>query len=200
MKARFKIWEGAALAALCITLLSACWAQGRQAELEANVIRLHVVADSDAPEEQALKLRVRDAVLDYLEPRLADVTERAEARERLLSDLDAIADAAASASEGRTVQVSLGPAAYPLTSFEGGTLPAGTYESLRVILGKGEGHNWWGLLFPQLALPAAEGGTMRETMALDSFSLVSDREGYEIRFRVVELWGEAKNWLGNRLR
>ena len=200
MKARFKIWEGAALAALCVTLLSACWAQGRQAELEANVIRLHVVAVSDAQEEQALKLRVRDAVLDYLEPRLADVTERDEARERLLSDLDAIADAAASASEGRTVQVSLGPAAYPLTSFEGGTLPAGTYESLRVILGKGEGHNWWGLLFPQLALPAAEGGTMREAVALDSFSLVSDREGYEIRFRVVELWGEAKNWLGNRLR
>ena len=200
MKSHFKIWESAALTALCLTLLAACWAQGRQSELGDNLIRLHVVAASDAPEEQALKLRVRDAVLDYLEPRLADVTERDAARERLEADLDGIANTAASASEGRPVRVILGPASYPSTSFEGGTLPAGTYESLRVILGEGEGHNWWGLLFPQLALPAADGGSMRETLALDSFALVTDREGYEIRFRVVELWGEAKNWLGNRLQ
>ena len=199
MKHSLKLWEGAALGALCLTLLAACWAQGRQTELEGNLIRLHVIAASDAPEEQALKLRVRDAVLDCLTPVLDGVTEREEAETRLTAALDAVAAAAGTAAEGRPVRVLLGPAAYPATSFPGGTLPAGRYESLRVILGEGEGHNWWGLLFPQLALPAAEGG-LRETMALDSFRLLTDQEGYEIRFRVLELWAEMKNRLGNRLQ
>lgn len=199
MNTQLKIWEGAALGALCLTLLAACWAQERQTELEDNLIRLHVIAVSDAPEEQALKLRVRDAVLACLAPMLDGVTEREEAEERLTAHLDGIAAAAEEASEGRTVRVLIGPAAYPATSFPGGTLPAGRYESLRVILGEGEGHNWWGLLFPQLALPAAEGG-MQETMALDSFRLLTDQEGYEIRFRVLELWAEMKNRLGNRLQ
>ena len=199
MNTQLKIWEGAALGALCLTLLAACWAQGRQTELEDNLIRLHVIAASDAPEEQALKLRVRDAVLACLAPMLDGVTEREEAEERLTANLDGIAAAAEEASEGRTVRVLLGPAAYPATSFRGGTLPAGRYESLRVILGEGEGHKWWGLLFPQLALPAAEGG-MQETMALDSFRLLTDQEGYEVRFRVLELWADMKNRFGNRLQ
>ena len=199
MKYSLKLWEGAALGALCLTLLAACWAQGRQTELEGNLIRLHVIAASDAPEEQALKLRVRDAVLACLTPMLEGVTEREEAEERLTAHLDGIAAAAEEAAEGRAVRVLLGEAPYPATSFPGGTLPAGHYESLRVILGEGEGHNWWGLLFPQLALPAAEGG-VKETMALDSFRLLTDQEGYEIRFRVLELWAEMKNRVGNRLQ
>ncbi len=199
MNTQLKIWESAALGALCLTLLAACWAQGRQTELEGNLIRLHVIAVSDAPEEQALKLRVRDAVLACLAPMLDGVTEREEAEERLTANLDGIAAAAEEASEGRAVRVLLSEAPYPATSFPGGTLPAGRYESLRVILGEGEGHNWWGLLFPQLALPAAEGG-MQETMALDSFRLLTDQEGYEIRFRVLELWADMKNRLGNRLQ
>ena len=199
MNTHLKIWESAALGALCLTLLAACWAQGRQTELEGNLIRLHVIAASDAPEEQALKLRVRDAVLACLTPMLDGVTEREEAEERLTANLDGIAAAAEEAAEGRAVRVLLGEAPYPATSFPGGTLPAGRYESLRVILGEGEGHNWWGLLFPQLALPAAEGG-VKETMALDSFRLLTDQEGYEIRFRVLELWAEMKNRRGNRLQ
>ena len=199
MKHSLKLWEGAALWALCLALLAACPARGRQTEPERNLIRLHVIAASDAPEEQALKLEVRDAVLAYLSPVLEGVTERAEAEARLRAHLDGLAAAAERAAEGRPVRVLLGETRYPAASFPGGTLPAGRYESLRVVLGEGEGHNWWGLLFPQLALPAAEGG-LRETMALDSFRLLTDQEGYEIRFRVPEILAELQNRLGNRLQ
>ncbi len=187
MDKHLHLWEKAALCALCLTLLLACRVQGERAALASDVLRLHVIAASDAPEEQAQKLLVRDAVLDSLAPLLTDVRDRAEAEERLFTALPAIAEAAASAAGGREVTVTLGPTDYPTRSAEGVTLPAGRYESLRVRLGAGEGHNWWGLVFPQFSLPAvrADGG---ETIAAGDFRLLTEGEGAEFRFFLLELW------------
>ena len=110
---RFRTWETAALIALCLTLLWGCWAQGRQNDIAAGLVRLHVLAVSDAPEEQAVKLRVRDAVLECLAPRLADVHDADEAGAVLASSLDLIRTAAESAAGGRAVRVSLGEERYP---------------------------------------------------------------------------------------
>ena len=82
-KKRFRLWETAALLALSITLCIGAWAQGRQAEIGGSLVRLHVLAASDEPAEQALKLRVRDAVLDYLRPVLAEVSDAEAACELL---------------------------------------------------------------------------------------------------------------------
>ena len=95
MDKRFKIWETAALFALCVTLLGGVWAQGRQSELSGKLLRLHVIAASDEPEEQALKLRVRDAVLDYLSPLLAGAADRDAARAILACELENVRSAAA---------------------------------------------------------------------------------------------------------
>ena len=129
-----RAWELALLAALCLTLCAGLWAQKKQGELASQVVRLHVLAVDDSEEEQALKLRVRDAVLAYLSPALAGVNDRDEARQLLAGRLREIAEAAADAAEGRKVSVSLGPESYPLRRYEGFVLPAGTYESLRVVL------------------------------------------------------------------
>ncbi len=183
-------WEAAALLALCLTLCAGAWAQGRQEAIRQGLVRLHVVAVSDAPEEQALKLRVRDAVLDYLGPVMAEAGDAEEAKKRLLAELDAVADVAAAAAEGRTVRVSLGRESYPTRVYETFRLPAGNYESLRVVLGQGEGQNWWCVVFPPLCLSAAESETMQSAMSREDFALISGQEGYALRFRVVELWGE----------
>lgn len=184
------IWEKAALLALSLTLLTACWAQGERKALRQGTLRLHVLAASDEAEEQAVKLRVRDVVLDYVNQCLNGIRDRKEAEERLFEDLEGVARAAAEAAGGRRVTVTLGPADYPTRRSESGSLPAGRYESLRVILGEGEGQNWWGLIFPQLALPAAQTG------AVESIALLMEPEGCEIRFFVLEVW----DWLVNRLR
>lgn len=181
-------WEAAALTALCLVLLTGVWAQGRQEAIRSNLVRLHVVAVSDEEAEQALKLRVRDAVLAYVSPRLEGAADAAEARQRLEGDLGGIARAAAEAAEGRTVQVSLGKEAYPTRAYRGFTLPAGTYESLRVVLGEGEGHNWWCVVFPPLCLSAAE-EPLQSVMSPGDAALITGQEGYELRFKVVELWG-----------
>lgn len=189
-------WETAALLALCLTLLWGTWAGARQRRLAAGLLRLHVIAVSDDEAEQRLKLRVRDAVLDYLRPRLSEASDPAEARAILLGELEGVAAAAASAAEGRPVTVSLGPEDYPARSYGGFTLPAGRYESLRVSLGEGRGRNWWCVVFPTLCLDAARPEELRRTLAPADYALVTRGEGYELRFWLVELWGELRNALG----
>ena len=190
-----RAWEVALLMALCLTLCVGLWAQKKQSELAAQVVRLHVLAVDDTDAEQALKLRVRDAVLAYLTPALEGVTDRDEARGILAEHMQGIAEAAADAAEGRKVSVSLGPESYPLRRYEGFVLPAGTYESLRVVLGEGAGHNWWCVVFPPLCLSAADADRVQSVMKPDDFALITEEDGYELRFRIVELWGELQRWL-----
>ncbi|MBO5556614.1 MAG: stage II sporulation protein R, partial [Oscillospiraceae bacterium] len=101
-----------------------------------------------------------------------------------------------SAAEGRQVRVRLGPEPYPTRRYAAFTLPAGTYESLQVILGEGQGHNWWCVVFPPLCLTAAEAEPVQSVMSPGDFALVSGQEGYELRFRLVELWGALTARLG----
>ncbi len=189
---RFRPWETAALLALCLTLLSGAWAEARQRSIASELLRLHVIAASDAEEEQAVKLRVRDAVLDYLRPRLSGAADAKEAREILRAELAGAAEAAAGASGGREVTLRLGQEDYPARVYGGFTLPAGRYESLRVVLGPGQGHNWWCVVFPTLCLEAAETEELRSVMSREDYALVSGEEGYRLRFWLVEAWGELR--------
>ena len=194
-KQRFRTWETAALLALCVTLLWGTWAQARQRHIAAGLVRLHVIAVSDEEAEQALKLRVRDAVLAYLRPRLAGAADAQEAREILTKELNGVAAAAEQASEGRPVNVELGPEAYPLRRYGGFSLPAGRYESLRVTIGAGQGHNWWCVVFPTFCLDAAEGESLRQSLGEEDYAIVAGEGEYELRFWLVELWGEWMNAL-----
>jgi len=189
------IWELAGLVTLCFLLLSGVWAEGRQTSIAGSLVRLHVLAVSDAPEEQAVKLRVRDAVLSLLAPKLAGVQNADEAGEVLADSLPLIRAAAEQAAEGRPVRVSLGEERYPTRNYAGFSLPAGRYRSLRVVLGEGQGHNWWCVVFPPVCLSAAEKETMQPVMNPDDYALITREDGWEIRFRIVELWGELLNSL-----
>ena len=98
------IWELSGLIALCAVLLSGLWAEGRQASIAGSLVRLHVLAVSDAPEEQAIKLQVRDAVLACIAPRLKDVQGAKEAGTVLAKNLPLIREAAEQAAQGRQQQ------------------------------------------------------------------------------------------------
>ena len=192
---RLKIWECAALTALSIALLAGTWAQARQNSISSELLRLHVIAVSDDEREQEIKLRVRDAVLLYLRPLLKDADSPDAAKKIICGNMKEIASAAQTAAEGRKVRVSFGKEAYPTRQYQGFTLPAGNYESLRIVLGEGKGHNWWCIVFPPLCLDAAQACQVQSVMSRDDYNIVSDSEGYELRFRIVELWGEIVNRL-----
>ena len=112
-----------------------------------GVIRLHVLADSDSEEEQALKLKVRDAILSGMGEEINSQSTREDAESFLNENLDRISTLAQEtiASEGydHDVTVTLCREYYPTREYEGMRLPAGEYLSLRVIIGSGEGQNWW---------------------------------------------------------
>lgn len=192
---KLRPWELAMLLALCFTLLCGTWAQGRQQVLAGKLVRLHVIADSDEDAAQAVKLQVRDAVLAYLEPQLADVTDIDAAQDIIAANLNGIAQAARAVTTD-TVTVTLGPERYPTREYETFALPAGEYTSLRVTLGAGEGHNWWCVIFPPLCVESALSDRAIETLSDDDVKLITeDGDGYVLRFRVLELWGKLTELL-----
>lgn len=195
-KSGMKIWEISLLLALCFSLCLGTWAQAKQSSLSSSLVRLHVIAVSDDEYEQSLKLRVRDGVLSYISPKLRDVKSAQQAQEIIKNELDGIKAAAESSAEGRSVEVTLSQEYYPTRNYEKFSLPAGKYQSLRVILGEGEGHNWWCVVFPPLCISAAEQEQAVESMSEDMRGIVTEEDGYEYKFRILELWGELMELIG----
>lgn len=189
-KSKLKIWEASLMLALCLSLCLGTWAQARQSSLSSGLVRLHVLAVSDDDTEQSIKFRVRDSVLEYISPLLENVDDPKEAQAVIASELEGIKAAALEVSEGRAVTVTLTEEYYPTRSYGEFSLPAGRYESLRVILGEGKGHNWWCVVFPPLCISAAESGKAVDALDDADKGLVTEDGGYRYGFRIVELWGE----------
>ena len=194
MKRHMKRIGWVALTVACIWLWGIVTDSG---DLRENLLRLHVVGASNSQEDQAVKLQVRDAVLGSLEEGLRDMTDPQEAWDyvsRMLPQVEAAANRAlAAAGFSETVQVSLTEEAFPTREYDTFSLPAGVYKALRVVIGEGEGKNWWCVVFPQLC--GAEGEFMEtaSTAGLDP-ELAKSLEGeYELRFWVLEKLGELKN-------
>ena len=170
-----------------------------------TVVRLHVLANSDTEEDQALKLMVRDGVLEAAAPLVEGCTTQAEAVEALtahLNDLEAAA-LAVMESEGYSypVTVLLGEEDYPTRTYESCAFPAGTYVSLRVLIGEGEGQNWWCCLFPPLCLSAAtakednEDAFLQVGLTKDQYGIITEtgKTKYKVRFKILEV---LEDWFG----
>ena len=196
-KNRLYPFEVALLLALCTALLVGLRTGARQQALSEKLVRLHVIAASDTAEDQAVKLRVRDAVLAQLEPMLAQAGGIHEASSLLNSQLEKLENTARWISGQEQVRASLGRENYPTRYYEDFSLPAGEYTSLRIELGEARGQNWWCVVYPPLCTGSVT-ETVRETAALNEEELrliTEDGEGYVIRFRLMELWGELVNAL-----
>lgn len=203
-KSHFRYWELALLLALAVTILWGAASLGQQEELGRKVIRLHVIANSDSPEDQALKLRVRDRVLARAQEILEQSADMEQAEQALTAALPELTREAREtlAAEGcaQPVQARLEPAEFPTKDYDGFSLPAGKYLALRVIIGQGAGQNWWCVVFPPLCTVAAcqwQDAGRAAGLEEDDLSLMAEEDaGYELRFRSVELWEMLRQWLG----
>ncbi len=170
-----------------------------------TVVRLHVLANSDTEEDQALKLKVRDGVLEAAAPLVGGCTTQAEAVEALTAHLAELESAALAVIESEgydyPVTVLLGEEDYPTRTYESCAFPAGTYVSLRVLIGSGEGQNWWCCLFPPLCLSAAtakednEDAFIQVGLTKDQYGIITEtgKTKYKVRFKLLEVLEE---WLG----
>ena len=122
-----------------------------------EVLRLHILSNSDSPEDQAVKLLVRDALL----PLFTTAPTYADARAFVLENGKAILtlceQTLLAAGAGYGVQLLLGVCPFPDRTYDGVAFPAGDYDALRIILGQGQGHNWWCVLFPPLCIVTPDG-------------------------------------------
>ena len=170
--------------------------------LNEQIIRLHVVADTDDPVDQEVKLQVRDEVLRLVETIKNGAASKEEALTRLREQLPELQKAANNVlqrlSKHYKAVVTLEEEAFPTRFYDTFSLPAGVYDSLRVTLGRGDGQNWWCVVFPDLCVPAASAeveNTAVEAGFSDSLSKTLTRQdGYEVRFWLLDFFGKLKNY------
>ena len=203
MDKKLKRWEVALMMGLMAAALTGAWLGEEQTALADKVIRLHVIANSDSGADQALKLAVRDRVLEAAEGLYPPDADLEQARAALEENLEALAAAGQAEVEtrgyGYPVTARLERCWFPTKEYGDFALPAGTYEALRVVIGDGAGENWWCVAFPPLCLgaasetvdEAAQAGQCTDGQA----KLIRPEEGYVLKFKCLELLGQLQGWL-----
>ena len=170
--------------------------------LNDEVIRLHVVANSDSQEDLDIKLQVRDAVNDYLGELLANVTSVEEAKAYIQESLPKIQKVANEVLIRCGVEpdavVTFCKETFGTRLYDTFRLPAGLYEALRITIGEGEGQNWWCVAFPTLCVPATSEG-FEDVAAGAGFperlsDALQEQESCSIRFFLLDCMGRLENF------
>lgn len=185
---------------LLITTLAVLPVHG-ESEIYSNVLRLHVIANSDSEDDQNLKLLVRDAVLAEAQILLCDVYDRAKAEETVMQNIEILRSVAERTvldnGYDYPVAIELGEEEYPTKNYESCSFPAGEYTSLRILIGEAAGQNWWCVLFPPLCLSAATDSDAFASVGItdNQYQIITDSEStkYKIRFKILESFSEAIN-------
>ena len=169
--------------------------------LREDLIRLHVVANSDSREDQTIKLHVRDAILAHLQDAMGDIENVQDAKAFISESIPQLRrvanDVLVSCGEEPDAVVTLGEETFDTRYYDTFKLPAGIYESLRITIGEGQGKNWWCVVFPSLCLPATSEGfeAVAAGAGFDEALLgaLEGEQGYEVRFYLLDLLGKLEN-------
>ena len=174
---------------LLTTLIIAAIPTDAEAGIYEDTIRLHILANSDSEEDQELKIKLRDEILEVYGEELSVFESVEEAKETLsekLSEIKEFSDKKISEhGYSYTTEVTLTREWYDTRDYDEFSLPCGYYTSLRVIIGEGEGQNWWCIMFPPLCLDASV-STQKYTESEEM--LISKK--YNVKFKLLELISE----------
>mgnify|MGYP000867893451 FL=1 len=178
-----------------------------QNDMASRIIRFHVVANSDSKSDQALKLKVRDEILKYIQPKLKNCKNIEESRKALMENDDNVLKVARTVinEQGYNYEVksTLSKTNFPIKTYGNITLPQGRYEAYRVIIGKGRGQNWWCVMFPPLCFVDITKGQvsykkteqeMKKVLTPEEYKMVnnnkfdiSDKNNIKVRFKIIEV-------------
>lgn len=198
---KLKRWEAALLAGFAVALFMGAWLDREQAALADSVIRLHVIANSDSRDDQALKLQVRDRILTEAAALYQPGDDLAQVRRSMENNLALLAQAGREVVEEQgydyPVSASLERTWFPTKKYTDFALPAGNYTALRIVVGEGKGENWWCVAFPPLCLGSVS-ETVDEAATAGNFTpgqaalITGESGGYVVKFKAIELWEELK--------
>lgn len=184
-------------------IFSICSFAKTSEEIRSDVLRLHVIANSDSSVDQNLKLRLRDYILEEGEDIFdgsVNVENAVKRIEPKLAELENSAETfVKNAGFDYDVKITLSNEYFTTRTYESVTLPAGKYLALRVVIGSGEGHNWWCVMFPPMCVPAADKKDEIENVFTDKeIKLVESKPKYEPRFKVVEIYEQIRETISER--
>jgi len=170
----------------------------KECEIYNSTVRLHVIANSDSEQDQALKLKVRDVIVNQMSTYNAKTKE--EALEYIDNDKDNLKKIAEECIKSNgfnnTVKIEIGEESYPTREYEDFTLPAGKYTSLRVIIGNGEGQNWWCVLYPPLCTSVAieyeKDDYIDVGFTKEQYNFITgNKKEYKVKFKLLEMASQA---------
>lgn len=171
-----------------------------RAALQRGLVRLHVVANSDSAQDQSVKLAVRDEILAYLKENMPDLSNASQALDYLkaqLPELERIANEVLSRfGFSERARVSLCREAFPIRDYDTFRLPSGVYQSLRVTIGEGSGHNWWCVVYPALCNAATTRDVSSQAEGALPVSLtnaITQKPGTQLRFYLLDQLGAWDN-------
>lgn len=190
-------------------MIAGSYSESVNTGLSDSLIRLHVIANSDSPQDQSLKRDVRDAVIIYMKNALKDSKSLPQTSAIINNSMNDIKNIASDVikKEGKnySVDVKFGDSNFPTKLYGEIALPAGTYKALRVIIGEGEGANWWCVLFPPLCFVDATHGSvpdsvkneLKSVLTEDEYNLINsvdsdDEIPIKIKFKIVEVFENSK--------
>lgn len=198
-----KIRISIAIGIVTAVIFSICSFAKTSEEIRSDVLRLHVIANSDSSVDQNLKLRLRDYILEEGEDIFdgsVNVENAVKKIEPKLAELEKSAETfVKKAGFDYDVKITLSNEYFTTRTYESVTLPAGKYLALRVVIGSGEGHNWWCVMFPPMCVPAADKKDEIENVFTDKeIKLVESKPKYEPRFKVVEIYEQIRETISER--
>ena len=185
----------------CFVIFLSLWAvipSAKECEIYNSTIRLHVLANSDSERDQEIKLKVRDALLEHISKYESDSKE--QTLMMISSEREYLEELAEQTLEKEgiidTVSLEIGKEVYPVREYEGFSLPAGEYTSVRVVIGEGEGQNWWCVLFPPLCTAEAieydDEAYISAGLTKDQYYMITGvGTEYEVKFKLLEIAAQA---------
>ncbi len=170
-------------------------------DLRDNVLRLHILANSDKDFDQELKLAVRDAILESNTVNFDKCTNLSEAKAAAVSSIDEIKKIAENtvnaAGYDYKIDVCVDKSHFNTRVYDEFTLPAGVYDALIVKIGKAEGKNWWCVMFPSLCVPAADCDELNNYVSDGAANIATQPQKFQIRFKTIEIYEKIKKIVSN---
>lgn len=168
-------------------------------DLRENILRLHIIANSDSVADQNLKILIRDEILNETSDLFLNVTDLEDAKQKVgtsLNEFEEIAKRVIVENGFNYDAVAYVEEKYFDTRvYDEFTLPAGYYPSLVIELGKAEGKNWWCVVFPTVCIPAASKGDLSDSVNQESANIAKQGSRYIMRFKTVEIYEKIKNFI-----
>jgi stage II sporulation protein R len=203
MKTRTRIFLIIGLILLYTLILSISYAKSVSSEIKDTVFRLHVLANSDENHDQELKLKVRDKIVEYLNENITPETSKDDVTNFVSKNIETIKEISKNVIEENgysyDVNIYIGNFDFPTKEYGDVSLPAGNYDGMRVVIGNGDGQNWWCVLFPPLCFVSPTNGvvdegskeTLEESLDDETYNIIANNDDApkKIKFKILEIFG-----------